>query len=390
MRDGPRDRGGAEGPPPFRGPAYKTKLCALWRGRGGCPRPDCGFAHGEAELRRPPPRPSFQPRPRPGRLDSRDRDFRFRPERRHSPRARYSPERDIRGRPFRDEKPSSQDRGSSHSRSPIRNSEREHRKSPDGRKSVSSESFRTSDNEDIEKKERYPSSDEKNADYEAQLKQIHVDMEVLREDKSKLEIILEKKIEEARKLSSRVDDLESQLNEVKEDCQRMASKTKKVVKAHGRYMKAHDDLKRQVSSQARFERLADLLASDTLKPSTKEQGSSGNANEDQYNAYEMSPSDQRQNHVSASRKRSIALSTSEEAKTGKKRRESDDDIPIPMKYRPEHGLEPSNNSKGNGMLKPIYSQKELGEGDYEGANIVSSSNVFTDRYGGEDEDVHVD
>jgi hypothetical protein len=59
-----------------------------------------------------------------------------------------------------------------------------------------------------------------------------------------------------------------------------------------------------------------LLASDILKPSTKEQGSTGiTANED---AYEMSPpSDQRQNHVSASRKRPIALSGSEEAKTGK-------------------------------------------------------------------------
>jgi hypothetical protein len=68
MRDGPRDRGGpdASGPPPFRGPAYKTKLCALWKGRDGCPRPNCGFAHGQAELRRPPPRPSFQPRPRLG------------------------------------------------------------------------------------------------------------------------------------------------------------------------------------------------------------------------------------------------------------------------------------------------------------------------------------
>jgi hypothetical protein len=63
--------------------------------------------------------------------------------------------------------------------------------------------------------------------------------------------------------------------------------------------------------------LTDLLASDTFKPGTKEQGSSGNATEDQYNAYEMSPSDQRQNHVSTDRKRLLALSTSEEARTGK-------------------------------------------------------------------------
>uniref|UniRef100_A0A0A9D413 Uncharacterized protein n=1 Tax=Arundo donax TaxID=35708 RepID=A0A0A9D413_ARUDO len=216
-----------------------------------------------------------------------------------------------------------------------------------------------------------------------------MDVEALREDKSKLEMALEKKMEEVSKLSSIVHDLESQLNEVKEDCQRMTSKTKKVVKAHGRYMKAQEDLKR---SQARFERLADLLASDTLKPYTKEQGSSGNANEDQYNALEMSPSDQRQNYVSTAKKRSIAISTSEEAKTVKKRRESDDDmIPASEKYRPEDALEPFNNSKGNGTPKSFSAQKKLGEGDCnEEGNIVSSRHVFADRYKGEDDDVLVD
>ncbi|GJM97661.1 hypothetical protein PR202_ga14602 [Eleusine coracana subsp. coracana] len=288
------------------------------------------------------------------RRDSMDLDFRFRPERRHSTRGRYSPERDTRGRSFRDDKASSQDRGSSQSRSPIRKRERKH--SPDGGKSDSSESFRTSDNEDKKKDKRYPSSDEEITDYEVQLKQVHVDMEALREDKSELEVILEKKTEEVRKLSSKVDNLESQLNEAKEDCQR---------------------------SQARFERLADLLASDTLKPCNKDQGSIGNANEDQCNAFEMSPSDHQQNHVSTARKRSIALSTSEDAKTGKKKRESDDGmipIPVPEKYRPEHALEPSNNSNGNGMPKSFSAQKKFGEGDYsEGGNIVSSSNIFTDR-----------
>jgi hypothetical protein len=47
--------------------------------------------------------------------------------------------------------------------------ERKHMKSPDGEKSDSSESFRTSDNEDRKKDKRFPSSDEKNADYEAQV-----------------------------------------------------------------------------------------------------------------------------------------------------------------------------------------------------------------------------
>ncbi|RCV22932.1 hypothetical protein SETIT_4G259300v2 [Setaria italica] len=392
MREGMRERdrgGGADAldAPPFRGPAYKTKLCALWRGRGGCSRPNCGFAHGEAELRRPPPRASFQPRPRPGRRDYRDQDFRVRPERRHSPRGRYSPERDNRGRSVRDGKPSSQDRESSRSRSPIRKSERKHSKSPDGGKTNSSESFRTSDNEDREKDEKYFTSDEKNG-CEAQLKQMHLDMEALREDKSKLETILEKKTDEERKLCTRVEDLELQLNKEKEDCQRMTSKTKKLIKAHGRYIKAKEDLKR---SQARFERFADLLASDILKPSTKEQGSTGiTANED---PYEMSPpSDQRQNHVSASRKRPIALSASEEAKTGKRQRDNDDDmIPASENYRPEDALEHVQDSKGTDIPKPFTAKQKLGEGDYrEEGNIVSSTNIFADRYKGDDEEVDVD
>lgn len=98
-------------------------------------------------------------------------------------------------------------------------------------------------------------------------------------------MILEKKADEERKLCSRVDDLELQLNKEKDDCQRspistkyfffflhisccvlsreeripniwlyiilpfqfrMTSKTKKLIKAHGRYVKAKEDLKRQV------------------------------------------------------------------------------------------------------------------------------------------------
>jgi len=55
---------------------------------------------------------------------------------------------------------------------------------------------------------------------------MHLDMEALREDKSKLEMILEKKTDEEHKLCSRVEDLELQLNKEKEDCQRLYISTK--------------------------------------------------------------------------------------------------------------------------------------------------------------------
>jgi hypothetical protein len=57
---------------------------------------------------------------------------------------------------------------------------------------------------------------------------------------------------------------------------------------------------------------------EALYQATKEQGCIGiTANDDPYNSNEMSPSDQRQNHVSTSRKKPISLPKSEEAKTGK-------------------------------------------------------------------------
>ncbi|KAM0867935.1 hypothetical protein ACQ4PT_041663 [Festuca glaucescens] len=373
--------------PPRRGPAFKTKLCVLWR-RGSCPRgPSCGFAHGAGELRSPPPGSSFPPRPLPGRPDH--REFRGRPERRSPPHRRYSADRGTRGNLFRDQRPSSRDRGSSHSRSPIRKSERRHnKKKVDDEKTDSTGSLNSSDNEDRKKDDRHSSGNEKD-DIEAQLKQIALDMKTLHEDKSKVQMILDQKIDEAGILSTKVDDLELQLNKEKQDCERMASKIKKLIKAHGRYVKAQEDLKR---SQGRFERLADSLASDSLKSGTKEQGYSVNAgNDDPYYDYEMSPYDQRQKHGLTAGKRSTALSASEEDKSGKKRRVNGDDmIHMSGKYIPEDALESFKNSNETDTPKSL-SMKKLGEGDNnDERNVISSHNDFTDRYNGNGEEDHVD
>jgi hypothetical protein len=63
-------------------------------------------------------------------------------------------------------------------------------------------------------------------------------------------------------------------------------------------------------SQARFERLGDLLASDILKRGANEEVSSINVDEDPNVPYERSP------NAAIAKKRSIPYSTSEEAKAG--------------------------------------------------------------------------
>jgi hypothetical protein len=63
-------------------------------------------------------------------------------------------------------------------------------------------------------------------------------------------------------------------------------------------------------SQARFERLGDLLRSDILKRGANEEASSVHVDED-LNAYERSP------NATAAKKRPIPYSTSDEAKAGK-------------------------------------------------------------------------
>ncbi|KAG8058168.1 hypothetical protein GUJ93_ZPchr0002g24340 [Zizania palustris] len=351
--------------PPSRGPAYKTKLCALWQ-RGNCNRDTCSFAHGHGELRRPPSSRNAFPH-HPGRRDYRGDDFRGKIDRRFSPRRRNSPGRESRGhRPLYDSRrPTSRERESSYSRSPSRKSEKRREKKTDDGETNSSRSLSLTDNNHEKKRDKLSSGDEKD-DHEKQLKQIRLDMEALRNDKTHLEVILDEKIDGVRKISSKVNDLEIQLKREKEECHRMTSKMKKFIKAHARFLKAQEEVKR---SQARFERLGDLLASDILKRGANEEGSSVNVDEDPNGPYERSP------NTAAAKKRSIPYSTSEEAKAVKKRRERySDTMARSDKYRSEGtGTVFNKTSKGNEAAKSLYLKKKLWEDEKSklGANLLT-------------------
>ncbi|XP_020591279.1 zinc finger CCCH domain-containing protein 13 [Phalaenopsis equestris] len=246
---------------------YKTKLCLLYQ-RGRCPRQNCSFAHGEVELRR------FGGSLN-GRRDYRSSDLRDRLDRRQSPIRRYSPGRDGRAHHnFRSHKAVSHDRASSLSRSPIRRSERRPKKkrSMDGESDIS-ESHKLSDGFEDTRKENNVSSFDGKVKYEEQLRQAKSDIEKLEDHKSQLAVFLEKKFEEEQRLSSKIKDLEMQLNREQEDCKRINSKIEKFFKAYGRYIKAQEELKR---SQARFQKFGDQLGLDISKLGANEDDSSIN------------------------------------------------------------------------------------------------------------------
>ncbi|XP_065025736.1 zinc finger CCCH domain-containing protein 13-like [Musa acuminata AAA Group] len=109
------------------------------------------------------------------------------------------------------------------------------------RESDVSESSEVSDSPEDRKREEKASSYDDKDGLEEQIRQILLDIEMLDDHKSQLEIFLDEKADEAYKLFSQIEELESQINKEQENCRRITSKIKKIIKAHGWYIKAQEE-----------------------------------------------------------------------------------------------------------------------------------------------------
>lgn len=92
---------------------------------------------------------------------------------------------------------------------------------------------------------------------EEQLKDVELDVKVLTDNKLRLEAAVERKAREADILTSRIQELGTQLDREKEECKRITSSTKKFVKEYNRFLRAQDDVKR---SEARLQKLGTQLS----------------------------------------------------------------------------------------------------------------------------------
>ncbi|XP_010488206.1 PREDICTED: zinc finger CCCH domain-containing protein 40-like isoform X1 [Camelina sativa] len=224
---------------------YKTKLCILFKKTGNCSRPNCSFAHGTVELRRPGESSSFT-----GRHHNMDSDLRDRLGRQFSPERR--PSLDRSGRRL-------QRFGGHENASPFEN-----RRDKDYR--GNNRFYERRDYAGALKvgnriEDRAEDGRNKFQGYnnvlEEQLKDVEMDVKMLTDDKLRLEASVERKAHEVDILTSRIEELETQLDREKEECRRITSSTKKFVKEYNRFLRAQDDLKR---SEARLQKLGNQLS----------------------------------------------------------------------------------------------------------------------------------
>ncbi|KAH7576774.1 hypothetical protein JRO89_XS01G0145800 [Xanthoceras sorbifolium] len=206
-------------------------------------------------------------------------DLRIRLDRRLSLQRRYPPGRDARGR--------DRFRGHSPSRSLENSDGKRRKKHHDDGQSDFSGSLKILDGIEDQVKERKITSSDSKFTLREKLKEVQSDINTLDHRRLQLEIDVEEKIQEADILTSRIEELETQLHKEKEEGKRIASKIKKFVKAHNRHSRIQDDLKRQVIvcfeslnavslSQARLQKLGYQLGSDASGAAGNEEDSSIN------------------------------------------------------------------------------------------------------------------